>query len=648
MDPLNRFPRMLQEYVVGRVRDVEQQADKRRDSLKTKADALAWQADVKKKLRKIFGPLPARTPLKPEVVGRVERKYYTVEKIIFESRPDFPVTANLYLPKGYDFPQPGVLAPCGHSATGKGEPYYQAFCQGLATKGYVVLIYDPIGQGERLQYFDRKGQPVFGPGCIEHNQIGNQQLLVDEFFGSWRVWDGIRALDYLVSRPEVDPTHIGLTGNSGGGTLTTMLLANDQRFTMAAPGCFVTTTRCNAENEMPQDSEQLPPGLLAHGLDVDDMFALHAPNPLILLTQEKDYFDQRGAIQILQRFRHLYKLLGAEQNVALFTGPDTHGYRKPLREAMYSFFNQHCDKKDETSKEPRTRVEEGKVIEATASGQVRERKPRTVFSFTSETSKAFAAKRKPLKGKALQRALQELLSISAKRATPHYRILRPVSKRDYPLPHAASYAVETEPGVLTSVLMPSDEPYVSRPPRKGKRATLYVSHLSADDELRSEPFARDLVGGSIPFFAMDVRGIGDSEPGTCSPGTFFSPYGSHYFYGSYGTLFAEPLVGRCTHDVLSVIDFLADNGYTQIHLVAKGWGTFAALFAATLDDRVRKVTLKHAARSYTELAETELQNWPIGTLLPGVLKKLDLPDLHTHLGKRLEMIEPWSAVQTPK
>ena len=135
------------------------------------------------------------------------------------------------------------------------------------------MLYDPIGQGERLQYVDKNGQPRLRPGTREHLYAGNQQFLVGQFFGSWRAWDGVRALDYLLTRKEVDSTHLGVTGNSGGGTMTTWLCGLERRWTMAAPSCFVTTFRHNLENELPADTEQCPPRALALGLDHEDFLA---------------------------------------------------------------------------------------------------------------------------------------------------------------------------------------------------------------------------------------------------------------------------------------------------------------------------------------------------------------------------------------
>jgi len=150
--PLNRFGRMVHEYFVEHVRAVERQANKHRAALRTRADAETYVRDVRRKIQRSFGPWPEKTPLRPRITGIIEHDTYKIEKLIFESRPEFLVTANLYIPKGREFPLPGVVGTCGHSANGKAAEAYQGFAQGLARQGYVVLLYDPIGQGERLQY----------------------------------------------------------------------------------------------------------------------------------------------------------------------------------------------------------------------------------------------------------------------------------------------------------------------------------------------------------------------------------------------------------------------------------------------------------------------------------------------------------------
>jgi dienelactone hydrolase len=645
LTPLNRFPRMVQEYMVERVREVESQANQRRAALRTKEDAEGYVREVRAKIQQCFGPWPEKTPLNARITGVVERDAYRIEKVIFESRPNFPVTANLYLPKGGKTPAPAVVGACGHSLNGKGEPAYQSFAQGLARQGYVCLIYDPIGQGERLQYVTDELKPRRGVGVGEHLFAGNQQFLVGEFFGAWRAWDGMRALDYLLTRPEVDPHQVGITGNSGGGTMTTWLCGVEPRWTMGAPSCFVTTFRRNLENELPADTEQCPPRVLALGLDHSDFIAAMAPKPVILLGKEKDFFDARGIEEAHARLQRLYKLLGAEENAGLFIGPTPHGYTQENREAMYHWFNRFTKTPDVQS-EPKLTIEDNATLLCTPQGQVAGLKARTVFSFTKDKSQALAQKRGAVAGDELKKRVAEILRLPAREGVPEYRILRPANDRRYPKKYAATYAVQTEPGISALVYRLDDAALVSRPPRGAKRAILYISHQSADAELRDEPLIAELIKAEpdSAVFTCDVRGIGDSRPDTCGFNSFLQPYGSDFFYAIHSIMLDRSYAGQRSYDVLRVLDWLKANGHEEIHLAAQGWGAIPATFAALLGDSVKQVTLKNALTSYTEVAETEEYRWPLSALVPGVLEKFDLPDCYRALAaKQLRQIEPWGA-----
>jgi len=646
LQPLNRFPRMVQEFFVKQLRAAELRGLEAKERLRTEADAQAYVKSVQAKIRRCFGPEPERTPLNARVTGVVERDAYSIEKIIFESRPGFPVTANLYLPNDRTSPVPGVVGTCGHSNNGKAAEAYQSFAQGLARLGYVCLIYDPIGQGERLQYVKEDLSPRFRPGVTEHLIAGNQQFLVGEFLGMWRAWDGIRALDYLLTRPEVDKNHIGVTGNSGGGTMTTWLCGVEQRWTMAAPSCFVSTLRRNLENELPQDTEQCPPKAVALGLDHDDFLAALAPKPVIILAKERDYFDARGSEETLRRLKRLYGLLGAEENVSLFIGPTYHGYSQENREAMYRWFNGATKVSDATT-EPEIVIEKDETLWCTPKGQVAELGAETVFTFTQAKSKQLAASRRKIKGEALQQAIADVLKLPPRKGAPDYRILRYLRSRMYPLPHAIAYAVETEPAIQALVYRLSNERWYSRPPRAGKRAILYVAHMSSDAELRDEPLVREIIESEpdSSVYTCDVRGIGESQPDTCGINSFLQPYGSDFFYAMHSLMLDRPYVGQKTHDVLSVLDWLAAIGHKDIHLVAKGWGALPATFAAVLSDQVKQVTLKNALTSYRDIAESEDYAWPLSTLLPNVLSRFDLPDCYQSLkAKKLRQIEPWGAM----
>ncbi len=643
--PLNRFPRMVQNFMVSQVRKAESQKLRTLESLTTRADAEAYVKSVQEKIRTCFGPNPERTPLNPRVTGVVERDTYRIENVIFDSRPGFPVTANLYIPKNRKFPLPAVVGTCGHSSNGKAAEAYQSFSQGLARLGYVCLIYDPIGQGERLQYVNDDLTPQLRPGTREHLHAGNQQFLVGDFLGSWRAWDGIRALDYLLTRKEVDPKHLGVTGNSGGGTMTTWLCGVEPRWTMAAPSCFVTTFRRNLENELAADTEQCPPRVLGMQLDHDDFIAAMAPRPVVLLAKERDYFDVRGSEEAYQRLQKLYRLLGHEDKISLFVGPSYHGYSQENREAMYGWFNQATGISS-TSKEPKIRIEKDETLWCTPKGQVSAIKgTRTVFNFTSEKSQRLATQRKSPTGETLKQSIVEQLKLPPRPAKPpHYRIWRYMPSGKYPTTHSIAYAVESEPGIQAIAYRLSNERLYSRPPRSGKQATLYVPHLSSDAELRSEPLVAELVKKhpERAFFTCDVRGIGESLPGSGAPNSFHQPYGSDYFYAIHSLMLDRPYLGQKTFDLLRTLQWLESLGHHDIHLVGKGWGALAATFAGVIASSVTRVTLKHALRSYAEIAETEHYTWPLSTFVPNVLSHFDLPDCYRELEKKkLSQIEPW-------
>ncbi len=650
--PLNRFPRMMQEWMVSQVRTAEARGNVRRAALKTEADAEAYVASVKERILQAFGPLPEKTPLNARVTARHDREAYRIENIIFESRPGFPVTGNLYLPKAKSS-APGVIGVCGHSLNGKAAEAYQSFAQGLARLGYVCFIIDPAGQGERFQYLKEGLKSRYGGGVSEHIQAGNQQTLVGEFLGTWFAWDGIRALDYLLTRPEVDPKHLGVTGNSGGGTQTTWLCGLDDRWTMAAPACFITTFRRNVENELPADTEQCPPNVLALDLDHSDFLATQAPKPVLILAKEYDYFDARGSEEALARQQSLYRLFGKESNAQLFIGPSYHGYTQENREAMYHFFNS-VTKVSTAQTEPTITIEKDETLWATPQGQVQVGdQAKTIFAFTSEKAAALTKARGEVAGDLLKAAVTKVLKLPARNdsAVADYRILRSVGSRSYPAKGYCTYAVETEPGIQALVTRLYEDTLTSRPPANKKRAVLYISHRSADAELRSEPLIKDLVTAEpdAAFYAMDVRGIGESQPDVCGANQFLRPYGSDYFHSAHSLMLGRPYLGQKTHDVLRVIDWLKSIGHEEIHLAGRGWGAQPAAFAALLHDAVKTVTLKNALTSYLELAQTEDYQWPYAIMLPNVLAHFDFPEVHAALKtKNLQSTDPWGPLDGMK
>jgi cephalosporin-C deacetylase-like acetyl esterase len=652
---LNRFPRMMQEYLVCRLRENYRANHDRVMSLQTREDALAYCAGVREKSADIFGPWPRKTPLNIRVTGEINRGDYIVRNIIFYSRPNFPVTGNLYLPQGHAGPRPAVLCLCGHSWEGKAYEPYQSFAQALARMGYITFMIDPLGQGERLQFPDGKGESLYGPGpsypsVREHNAIDRQLSLVGDWVGRWFIWDGIRAIDVMLEQENIDPARIGVTGNSGGGTMTAFAVACDPRIRMAAPSCWVTSWCHNGINEEPQDAEQFPPGMLAAGLEQSDLLLARAPNPVILLTQEQDFFDQRGSLEAFERLHHVYRLLGAEENVGYHTGPGTHNYWLDSREAMYSFFNHHAGV-SLPCKEPELVIEEVKDLQCTPTGQASDiENARCLPVIIREQSQALAAKRGEQSGAELINQVKKLLKLPQRDTLPDYRILRPWNDRGYARPFASHFLLETDPAYGAQVIVTKleDENHSSRPLKGEGPALLYIPHLSSDVELREDIRIRVMEIENPAFFACDYRGIGESRPDTCRPDSFFGMYGSDYHYASYASMLGDSYLGWRVHDILSTLDWMASFDYNRVHLTAQGWGTIPAALVALLDDRVEKITLINAPNSFAEMAETTMQRGPYSVILPGVLKEFDLPDIYRELSaKNLQLIEPWGATAGP-
>lgn len=289
------------------------------------------QSEVRNKVIEAIGGFPERTPLNAKTTGVVERDGCKIEKVLFESRPGHFVTAHLFLPDTARCapPWPGVVVPCGHSLAGKRAPYYQRAGLAGARAGLATLIYDPIEQGERRQRDDKGWK-----GSVKgHNHIGHRAHLLGWSTAQFRIWDGMRACDYLASRSDVDAGRIGVTGMSGGGTLSAYLNALDSRFCAAAPSGFISTIRDVYDNLGPQDAEQVVFGQAAFGFNHLGIVSLRAPSPLLVVATHGDYFPFMGSLETFANAKKVYSLLGAEGNVALMESAGPHGWYESTRAA---------------------------------------------------------------------------------------------------------------------------------------------------------------------------------------------------------------------------------------------------------------------------------------------------------------------------
>jgi dienelactone hydrolase len=335
---------MLQHHLAEQAFVYLDKRDEEIANLKSKEDWIERQGKVKNILMSLVGPFPDKTPLNAKITGTVRKNGFRVEKVLFESMPGYYVTSCLFIPDGIKGKRPAIIQVSGHSYPAFRSPGTQTQIYNLVKKGFIVFAIDPVGQGERLQYWD-KGQNKFALGTSpvpSHSYFGNQMLISGISPIRYFTWDGIRAVDYLISRKEVDPERIGIYGCSGGGTQTTFIAAFDERIKAAVPGCYITGYRRLLESIGPQDAEQNIFHGIINGLTHADLLEVRAPKPLLISSTTRDYFSIQGAIETFDEVRTAYRAFGKEENAGQTIDDYGHGLAGNIK-AIYAFFQKALD-----------------------------------------------------------------------------------------------------------------------------------------------------------------------------------------------------------------------------------------------------------------------------------------------------------------
>ena len=338
--------------------------------IKTKEQWVERQKKVQKTLMDIVGPFPKKTPLNAKVVGVVKKDGYHVEKIIYESMPEFYVTAFLFVPENLKGKTPAILFVIGHSTNAVRRPIYQKVALNLVKKGFIVLAIDPVGQGERLQYYDPEiNESRIGGPTKEHSYPGAQCFISGSSLARYMIWDGIRAIDYLVSRKEVDSKRIGCHGLSGGGTQSSYIAAFDKRVLAVAPAGYITSFKRLFESIGPQDAEQNFYHGIARGIDHADLLEVRAPRPALLVSTTRDFFSIQGTRETFSEIKRVYKAYGKEDDIAMVEDNYEHGYTRKNREAIYAFFQKYLDLPGDPSDEDVSFLSQ-EELRVTTTGQI--------------------------------------------------------------------------------------------------------------------------------------------------------------------------------------------------------------------------------------------------------------------------------------
>jgi cephalosporin-C deacetylase-like acetyl esterase len=612
-----RQPRkMLYSYLL---KEAQKHFDARRKvvaDLKTPAEIRKRQDYLKARFIDALGGFPVKTPLRARVVGTIRGDGFRVEKVIYESRPDHHVTANLYLPDS-TVPVPGVLVPCGHSSNGKAADLYQRACILMAKNGLAALCYDPIGQGERIQLL-KEGKPAVPGSTSEHTMVGVGALLAGTSTATYRIWDGIRSLDYLAGRPEIDPKRLGCTGNSGGGTLTAYLMALDDRIVAAAPSCYITSLERLFATIGPQDAEQNITGQVAFGMEHADYVTMRAPQATLMCVATRDFFDITGAWTTFREAKLLYGKLGHGERVSIFEYDDKHGFSKPRREAAMRWMRRWLLHKDDAPFEGDFPIFTDAELQCTRSGQVLDDfHGKSAFHLNAEMGRELAKKRTVWSKLERAEAVQVLRRRLHVQPAPKKVAVEELAAINRPGYQVRKLVYETEPGILVPALEFTPEKARQAPP------IVYLHGRGMATETAPGGAIEKLVLAGRRVLALDLRGMGETAPAIPSnkrPDYF----GVDWKEAFLGLHVDRPLLGQRVYDLMAV---LQARGEKKVHVIAVELAGPVALHAAALDPRIHKLTLERSLGSWTSVVENPISHNQLANVVPGVLAAYDLPDL---------------------
>jgi len=644
------LPDMLVSYLAQKLNALAAKWDAERAKIRTPAALEARNRFVRQKAIEMIHGLPQRTFLNPVTVKSFERKGYRVENVMFQSRPDFWVTANLYMPTSGKGPFPGIISPCGHSALARMNPAYQFMYMDLVLNGFVVLAYDPIGQGERRQYWnpETNQNEISGPVTWEHSMPGQLLLLVGEDLTHYRIWDGMRAIDYLLTRPEVNPNRIGCTGQSGGGTLTLFISALDERVQCAVINEGGTHHRwplvIRPETRLQTgDVEQHFFPAAIYGIDLCDLHVAIAPRPLLVTIEHYD----PGFEETARHIRERYRLLGAAEKFATEQATDPHAMTVKLRLATTRWFSRWFYNREGPTVEPDFQFEPPENLYCTPNGSIRySRQGQTIFSRLLMAQAALPPARKiPADKMELERYRSEL-GAEIKKLLRYRESRIPLDVRHVVTTPRKGYHIEkleflSEPGIYipTWVFVPQK--------RGGKQAILYVHEAGKQADGMEFGVIEQIARKGNLVVAVDVRGIGETvppHPGEASRGEFRHLDDVETVLTYMCWEMDKALFGMRALDVVRSVDYTLsreDVSRDGVLAIGKGMGALWLLFAAAIDSRILTAVCDQPLLSYGALASSDRYQHGADVFIPDVLKHFDLPQVAAAVAdRRLAILSP--------
>ncbi|KAA2241746.1 hypothetical protein F0L74_17920 [Chitinophaga agrisoli] len=623
-------------------------------ALTSAASLRAYQQQLRTAYRQLLGPWPEKVALEPKITGTLQQNGYHIEKVIYQSLPQHHVTANLYVPAGKG-PFPGVLLFCGHEATAKATESYQQTAILLAKQGLVVLMIDPVSQGERHQLTDNAGKPLTRGGTTEHTLLNAAAALIGSSVAAYELWDNERGLDYLLSRKEVDTARIGCLGNSGGGTQTAYFMAYESRIKVAAVCSYITTRERTFELAGPLDGCVQIPNEGKLGLEIADYMHMLAPKPLLVLAGRYDFVDYTGVEIAYREAQQCYKVLGATDRLQLVTVDDGHGISLPKREAAARWFRRWLYKDDRPVQEGTLPVLTAADLNCTTTGELNNSLTgeATLQEHLLQTALALENSRRLFRqtvtGAARIDTIRKLLGIPpsgrsitvAKPASAQHPPLTtransikhplqvtPVSTIQHPAGQAQTYLLRVvgEP-VLPFILL--------RPQGPVRQVMIALQDQGKKAWLDSTALLQSWLQQGYAVLLPDLRGTGETADRPEFNNTKF--YNKEYRNVMSSLHIGRPLIGQRVTDLLSLLDYLqADSAFHQSRITVRASGKMAlvALHAAAIDERISHLQADLYLHSFTDMIRHVMEKDQYSDVIPGVLRYYDIPDLLQIVDKR--------------
>ncbi len=610
--------------------------EKRREETEKINSLAGWQQrqkHVKETLMELIGPFPDKNPLNAKIVRTVDKSSFRVEHIIFESHPGFYVTSSLFIPAGLNKKSrsPVILFCSGHSVNGYRYLNYQNMILNLVKKGFMVFAFDPVGQGERIEYLDTNtGRSILGGPTKEHSYPGTQAFITGSSQARYMIWDGIRAVDYLLTRKDIDPARIGIAGCSGGGTQTALIAAMDERIYAAIPQCYITSFLRLFQSIGPQDGEQNIFNGILKGIDHSDLLAVRAPKPALVMSTTEDMFSIQGAHETVNEVSAIYSAYGRSENFEKTEDAGPHGTTKKTREVMYAFLRKHFNNPgpvEEETIEPLSDEE----LRVTPTGQLSTSLGReTVFSLNLKEADRLNAVLEGSRADLTDHLAR--IPVLAKKLSGYIEpenigtpVLTGYVKRDgYAL---GKYFIKGEGNYVI--------PYLLAKPDIQSGKTLIYLHPS-DKSAEASP------GGEIEWFvrngfnvlAPDLVGVGETGPGDFKGDANFEGISFNIWYASI--LVGRSIVGTRASDVIRLVRLVQkETGIKEIYGIARKEMAPVLLHAAAFDPSIVGIALIEPYSSYRSVVTNRYYKPEfIHNIVPAVLKAYDLPDLAASLAPR--------------